>query len=247
MKSSKIDLQKEKFEELFNAGLSDYKIAKELGMNHASVFQYRKKHGYIRDSLKENQPINIAPKEMEIIIGTVLGDATLRRTNKNAFYVVSHSAKQKEYCKFITDELSALGSKFYHSKRITPDERTGKLYESYICRLPANPALNYIYEKFYPNGKKIIPNDIWFSYYFTERALAFLYMDDGNKTTHGYAIATMCFTEEDILEFRKLLFNKFNLETSMFSDHRIYIKAKSAEHFKNIVAPYMHETMMYKL
>ena len=29
--------------------------------------------------------------------------------------------------------------------------------------------------------------------------------------------------------------------------NNIYIKAKSAEHFKNLITPYMHETMMYKL
>lgn len=247
MTGSRIDLQKEKFEELFNTGLSDYKIAKELGMNHASVFQYRKKHGYIRESLKENPFISIPPKETEIIVGTVLGDATLRNPNKNAYYVVTHGPKQKEYCEFIASELQSLGSKFSYSKRSKPDKRTGKIYESYICKLPSNPALNHMYMKFYPNGKKVIPNDKWFEHYFTERALAYLYMDDGHKMAHGYVIATMCFTESNILEFRKLLFNKFNLETTMFSNHCIYILAKSAENFRSLITPYMHETMMYKL
>lgn len=57
----------------------------------------------------------------------------------------------------------------------------------------------------------------------------------------------MCFTEKEILEFRKFLFIKFNLETSMFKDRRIYIKAKSKFLFRQLVLPYMHESMMYKL
>lgn len=247
MKGSKIDLQKEKFESLFKAGLSDYKIAKELGVNHVTVFQYRKKHNYVRDSLKENKYIPISKYQLEIIIGIIMGDGYLCKPNTNAIFKTSHGPKQKEYCKYISDELNSLGSTLRYSKRKKVDIRTNKMYESYICALPANPALNKLYEMFYVNGVKVIPNDNFFYTNFTERSLAFLYMDDGNKMHKGYAIATMCFTEEQILEFRKFLFNKFNLETSMFSDHRIYIKAKSAEHFKNLITPYMHETMMYKL
>lgn len=247
MKGSKIDLQKEKFEKMFNAGFSDYKIAKELKMNHCSVFQYRKKHGYVRESLKENEIREIGNKEMNILLGTVLGDATLRKTHKNASYIVSHGPQQKAYCEHMAEALSSLGAKMRYSKRNAPDKRTGKLYESYICALPANPSLNYLYDLFYPDKTKIIPNDPFFKNHFNEISLAYLYMDDGNKMQNGYAIATMCFKEEEILEFRKLLFNKFNLETSMFADKRIYIKAKSKEHFKELISPYIHKTMMYKL
>ena len=247
MKGSKIDLRKEEFERMFNAGFSDYKIAKALGMNHCTVFQYRKKHGYIRESLKENHFKKVGKKELSILLGIILGDATLRKTHKNVFLTVSHGPEQREYCQHICEELISLDAKLSYSKRSTPDKRTGKYYESYICRLPANPALNNLYDTFYPRGTKIIPNNEFFNNYFDEISLAYLYMDDGNKMQNGYAIATMCFTEEEILEFRKLLFNKFNLETSMFADKRIYIKARSREHFKELTLPYIHETMMYKL
>lgn len=247
MKGSKIDLRKEEFERMFNAGFSDYKIAKILGMSHCTVFQYRKKHNYIRKSLKENQFKEIGNRELNILLGTILGDATLRKTNKNAFYVVSHSPKQKEYCQHICSELSSIGSKLSYSKRIIPDKRTGKYYESYICRVQSNPALNDLYNMFYPNNVKVIPNNEFFKRNFNEISLAYLYMDDGSKMQNGYSIATLCFTKKEILEFRKFLFVKFNLETSMFADNRIYIKAKSKENFKKLISPHMHKTMMYKL
>ncbi|MBQ9391992.1 MAG: hypothetical protein IJU02_07395 [Lachnospiraceae bacterium] len=247
MKGSKIDLRKEEFERMFNEGFSDYKIADALGINHCTVFQYRKKHNYIRNSLKENPYVRIEKEELNIILGTVVGDATLRKEYKNTKYVTSHSIAQKQYCEYIVEKLHSLGAKIYYSKRNIPDKRTGKLYESYICTLPSNPALNDLYTLFYPNGKKVIPNNQFFKEHFNEISLAYLYMDDGNKMQNGYSIATMCFSIEEILEFRKLLFDKFNLETSMFSDKRIYIKAKSKEHFKELILPYIHETMMYKL
>ena len=45
----------------------------------------------------------------------------------------------------------------------------------------------------------------------------------------------------------KFLFNKFNLETTMPKDKRIHIRAKSKNHFKELILPYMHKTMLYKL
>ena len=74
-----------------------------------------------------------------------------------------------------------------------------------------------------------------------------LYMDDGNKMANGYAISTNCFSEEEILNFRKFLFEKFDLETSMFKNHVLYIKAASAKKFKSLILPYMHKSMLYKL
>lgn len=247
MIGSKIDLRKDEFEELFNKGLSDYKIAEAMQLNHVTVFQYRKKHGYIRKSLKENSYVELSNRVISILIGTVMGDASLNKPNVNARFIVSHGPKQKEYCKYLYTLLKEYGAKFRYSKRKTIDKRTGKYYESYTCTLPANPALNKLYDMFYRNKIKIIPNDSFFIDNFTAESLAFLYMDDGNKIHKGYNIATMCFTEQDILKFRKLLFNKFNIETTMFKDHRIYIKANSAQLFKELIKPYMHETMMYKL
>lgn len=247
MIGSKIDLRKEEFEELFNRGLSDYKIAKIMGFNHVTIFQYRKKHGYVRDSLKENKLIKIPNREISILVGMLLGDGSLQKTNVNTSFIVSHGPKQKKYCKHIYNLFKKYGAKLRYSKRKTPDKRNGKYYESYICTLPANPALNELYDVFYPNKIKVIPNYLFLKNKFTAESLAFLYMDDGNKIGKGYAIATMCFKENDILKLRKFLLNKFNIETTMFKDHRIYIKACSAKTFKDLVKPYMHKTMMYKL
>lgn len=68
----------------------------------------------------------------------------------------------------------------YYSKRRNPDPRTGIYYEKYFCRTPCNPALNYLYEAFYKNKKKVIPFELLDN--FTAKSLAFMYMDDGSKT-----------------------------------------------------------------
>ena len=245
MKGSILDSRKEEILSLFIQGLTDCKIAEQLGLKESTLYAWRKKNGYIRESLCKNRELPLTQDNLEVLIGTLLGDGTLEKAYANARYSNSHGPQQKEYCEYITQQLFNLGAKTIYSKRKQADIRTGITYEKYECKTPCNPALNQLYKAFYPKGKKVIPTKLF--RYFTAKSLAFLYMDDGNKMQHGYAIATCCFTVQEILKFRQFLFKKFNLETSMFKDHRIYIKAISAKHFENLISPYIHPSMKYKL
>ena len=245
MIKSKIDNVREEFESLFNQGLSDYKIAEILGVNHVTVFQYRKKHGYIRQSLREAKEVPLTKDNLEILLGTLLGDSSLHREYKNARVSCEHGIKQKEYCEYKAMLLSNLGIHIKYIKRKTADKRNGKYYESFLLKTKCNSALNYLYDAFYNKGKKVIPFQLL--KYFTAKSLAFMFMDDGYKMANGYAIATNCFTEKEILQFRKFLFDKFNLETSMFKNHIIYVHKKSVETFNSLILPYMCECMKYKL
>lgn len=248
MKGSILDTKVKEFEELFNQNLSDYSIAKKLGVNHCTVFQWRKKHGYNRASLKEGKLIPLNKEQEEVLIGTLLGDASLRigKDCKNPSFTCTHCLAQEEYCKSKEALFKELGSSGSRNKSLQPDKRTGKIYNYYNMRIHANPAFLPYYNAFYKNGKKVIPIDLLDK--FTARSLAYLFMDDGSKALCGYTIATNCFTKEEITEFRKFLFIKFNLETSMYeSSNVIRIRAKSKDTFKKLVLPYMHPTMLYKL
>ena len=248
MKGSILDTKVKEFEELFNQNLSDYIIAEKLGVNHCTVFQWRKKHGYIRESLKEGKFIPLNKEQEEVLIGTLLGDATLRvgKDCINPRFSCTHCLAQEDYCKSKEKLFKGLGSSGSRSRSLQPDKRTGKVYSYYSMRIPSNPAFLPYYNSFYKNGKKIIPLDLLSK--FTARSLAYMFMDDGSKAECGYTIATNCFTKEEITEFRKFLFIKFNLETSMYeSSNVIRIRAKSRNTFKNLILPYMHPTMLYKL
>ena len=247
MKGSVLDTKRKEFEELFYQNLSDYAIAKKLGINHCTIFKWRKKHGYMRDSLKENKLVPLTTIQEEVLIGTLLGDASLRigKDCINPRFSCTHCLAQEEYCKHKEEIFKSLGSSGNRDKNLKPDKRTGKIYNYYTMRIPANPAFIPIYDSVYTEGIKIIPIDLLSK--LTARSLAYMFMDDGSKYANGYTIATNCFSEENILEFRKFLFNKFNLETSTFKSRVMYIHAKSAKLFKSLVLPYMHPTMLYKL
>lgn len=244
-KISKID--KEKFEELFNKGLSDRQIAEELDMSVDGIYSHGIRYKYFRESLSENKPIKLSDFQKQVLLGTLLGDASFKHGKgcKNPAVTCSHGIKQKEYCEYKTKIFENLGAYCRYHKRNVADKRTGIFYEDYTMYIPANPELKSWYEAFYKNGKKVIPFELFSN--FTEISLAFMFMDDGNKTGKNYSIATLCFTEEELLKFRRFLFNRFNLETSLMSNRTLYIRAISRDTFTSLISPYFCDNMKYKL
>ena len=244
-KISKIN--KEEFEKLFYKGLSDYVIAKELNMSPDGVYSHRMRHNYHRQDLRCNLKIELSKFQKEVLLGTLLGDSSLRidKGCKNPTISCAHGIKQREYCEYKTEIFNNLGAHYKYHKRHIADKRNNKLYEDCTMYIPANPALKSWYDSFYKDKVKCIPFNLF--KYFTSVSLAFMYMDDGSKIGNTYQIATNCFTKEEIIKFRIFLLEKFNLETSMFKSHVLYIKQCSANRFTELVKPYIIPSMQYKL
>lgn len=81
-------------------------------------------------------------------------------------------------------------------------------------------------------------------------------MDDGSKTRSNskegqitYTIASCGFDKESLELFQKFLFNKFNIETTITKDNRLYIRVNSRNLFEYLILPYVKEVpcMLYKL
>ena len=103
---------------------------------------------------------------------------------------------------------------------------------------------------FYHKGKKVIPLNI--SEYLTPFALAVLVMDDGGWTNYGVKIATNSFKLKEVELLKNVLKSKYNLETTIQKiwikdQYSIYIKKQSVPNLRNIVVPFIHSSMPYKL
>lgn len=77
-------------------------------------------------------------------------------------------------------------------------------------------------------------------------------MDDGARHSNGngFYLNTQSFTKEENIFLIKNLKDKFNLDCTIHKDkknYKIYIKANSMPHFKSLVTPYFHSTMLYKI
>jgi ubiquinol-cytochrome c reductase cytochrome b subunit len=78
-------------------------------------------------------------------------------------------------------------------------------------------------------------------------------MDDGGKVGSGLRLATNNFSNSEVLRLCYILFNKYNLKTTIqkagdinHTQFVIYIPKESMQNLVKIVKPYIHPSMKYK-
>jgi hypothetical protein len=123
---------------------------------------------------------------------------------------------------------------------------------SYRLRSFTFYSLNWLYEAFYPNKtRKVIPEFI--NIYLTPLALAVWMMDDGKALKKkGFKFSTNSFTLKEVQNLASTLKTKYNLETTIHksglnNQYNIYVPKTSFIILREIVKPYFHPTMLYKL
>lgn len=76
-------------------------------------------------------------------------------------------------------------------------------------------------------------------------------MQDGSRgTCRGLYICTDSFTHTEVNRLVDYITHEYKIICSIHKSkglYRIYIFAKSIQTVKNVVMPYMHESMLYKL
>jgi len=229
---------------LLKEGKKYYEIANILNVSKSSISTYfwrRFGKQPTRISLHRGN-IPITQEQKEIIFGTLLGDGNLRFNNSkiSVFGRMNHSIKQKEYIMYKRNLLKNLTSevKPYISKT------KNCFYNSLYFTFKSNVQLNKFYYSFYKEGIKIIPEDLSL---LTPRAMAIWFMDDGTASNPSIRIATCSFTKEDLQRLCAYLFNTYKLNVTIHSENKLYFKAESARRFKQLILPYMTDSMMYKL
>lgn len=113
-------------------------------------------------------------------------------------------------------------------------------------------SLNWMYDAFYPNKtRKVIPD--FFNIYLTPLALAVWMMDDGTSLKNkGFKFSTNSFTLKEVQNLASILKTKYNLDTTIHksglnNQYNIYVPKTSFIFLREIVKPYFHPTMLYKL
>ena len=116
-----------------------------------------------------------------------------------------------------------------------------------------HPYLGGPYRKFYPDGIKIIPQDIS-TVLKTPPELAIYFMDDGtvDKRIGSMLFETQSFPEPQIHTLAKCLLDNFNLKAAVHKSgkkrgKRLYLAVREAKKLKNIIEPHVLNCMKYKL
>ncbi len=190
---------------------------------------------------KKNDQLSF--QQLQLIIGTLLGDGCLlkSRNSKKARLQIRHAIKHQAYVQWKYQILQNL---------VKTKPRIDKHNNSFYFRTRFKLCLKHWYNQFYPQGKKVVPNDIK-NYLISPIALAAWLMDDGNGYQHysGFRISTYGFSRSDNIKLQKCLDQNFGLKSSLCTDrkgHQLLILSRSSNRLKKIIQPHLISCMKYK-
>jgi hypothetical protein len=192
-------------------------------------------------------------EQLDIIVGTLLGDGRLEQRSKgirgySARLRIHHGDKQKEYVfwkyRILKNYVGA------PPKRIVCgyNRKQGRYYHSWYFHTKSASEFRILYDLFYREDKKIVPDSI--EKLLTPRALAVWIMDDGCYAKPEFHINTQSFTLEEQNRLQEILKQKFGIVSVLRPDRkqwRIAVKSKSTPSLFKIVEPYIIPTMRYKI
>ncbi len=208
---------------------------------------------------KKSLQLNAIQKE--ILVGTLLGDATIAKTKAVAFNVkFEQKLANKDYINHLYEIFEPYVGTPPKVRTITGG--SAKDRQSIWFRTYRHIDFKFYYDLFYRKKnstdfrKKRVPKLI--HRFLTPRALAYWFMDDGSysynksKTTQQkvYYFNTQSFCYEDIKILKKALKLNFNFDTNIYRDrtyYLLYIQPQSKEDFSNLIKPFLLEIFSYKL
>ena len=211
----------------------------------------------------------IGPHNMDVLsvlVGCLLGDAHSYKSKAKitgTSFRFCQSGRHKDYLFFLYDFFfmrgycTGAGPREY--KRVLINTlNVKKTYYGYEFDTFTFSSLNWLYDLFYHDRIKIIRPEL--INYLTPMSLAFLIMDDGCWLPYSKSvrIATNNFTKEEVELLISMFEIKFGLNCTAQllskkggntpkDKYSIYIRAASFQKFKELVLPFMHPKMMYKL
>lgn len=211
--------------------------------------------------IKYKKTLGLNAIQKEILVGTLLGDATIAKNKTVAFNVKFEQKLANE------DYINHLYEIFEPYVGTPPKIRTitgggAKDRKSIWFRTYRHIDFKFYYDFFYRKDtatdfrKKRVPKLI--HKFLTPRALAYWFMDDGsfiyqkskNKKQKVYYFNTQSFCYEDIKILKKALKFNFNFDTNIYRDrtyYLLYIQPQSKDDFMNLIKSFILEIFHYKL
>lgn len=199
--------------------------------------------------------LDLTPRQKLVIIGSLLGDGTMRigKKAKNANLKIEHGLKQKEYVEW---KYSILKPFVFTEPKISYRYREdGKKYpKSWWFRTIRHPILTRIYNQFYlgegyRNGRKIVPSEIKDN--LTPLTLAVWIMDDGSYSRGKIDISTYSFLLPEIRFLQECLRDKFRIKGLFYRDrdkgYRIYFNKQETDKLIRVINTHIIPSMEYKI
>lgn len=209
--------------------------------------------GNPRFSNEINNMIKLSPYAHSVCVGIILSDAWIEFAQShsiNARLGFKQSISHSDYLMFVFNLLSHYCSNYPHINKIN---LKGKLFHALQFSTRALPCFTELHNKFYVDGVKIIPKDIY--NLLTPAALAHMIMGDGAANPNGgLFIYTNAFSLKNVINLINVLMIRYGLICSVHLkqsrnkiEPQVYISERSMPLLRSIVSPHFHSSMLYKL
>ena len=196
-------------------------------------------------------------EEKNILVGSLLGDGCLRIMQKCKVpaFSVSHSEVQKDYVFWKYEKLKRwVKNPPWREERIYHKDKSRKTF-SWRFQTLSNEVFSDLYQTFYENGKKIIPENIEFLLKDSPLILAVWLMDDGNKNHQAVFLNTQSFSLSEQQKLCQVLHKIYGFDANINKHsksngvelYRIRINTESARKLKTVVKNYLLPLFYYKI
>ncbi len=248
------------------------KVAHHLGYAEQSrswIYALMKKYGipHPGDDFDRLRQISLTPEQRAYLSGMLLGDASIPAFAKraaNCTVEFSHTRRQEEYGAW---KASLLAPFIRTMRRAMVSRAAGeeKKHDTVLWSSIRHPDFTEFRSIFYPDGKKTVPPNI--ADLLTIGGIALWYQDDGSLDRYKGNVRYCLFaTESFSVEGNHLLIEALRRHcgitpglvtgvTTMYkgtrklagSGCRLYVRKADMLHFCELIRPYVHPSMLYKL
>jgi hypothetical protein len=190
--------------------------------------------------------LKLSAIQRETLVGLLLGDAHLETQNRGRTYRVKfeYSTKHRAYAEHLYE--------LFHDWVLTPPQlKNDATHNNIWFQTVSHPAFRFYAHQFYDGKRKCVPKLI--HRYMTARTVAYWFMDDGSiksRESKGVIFNTHGFERKDVQRLIDALRSRFSLEANERRQQegwQIYISGKSYVRLREIVDPYLHPSMLYKV
>ena len=187
---------------------------------------------------RKNLKLDVSDRQIEILVGCLVGDAYLTKLGK---IQIEQSEKQREYIDWKYQELASIS--YSQPKKVVRFEKSDNRVTKSL-RFWTRQYFRSWRDKFYCGNRKIFPKDLM--NLIAPLSIAVWYMDDGCYQKFDCTISSESFD----FESREQLINKLRsleIEAIPRGKGKIRIRSSSLNKFFELVRPYIHQSMLYKL
>lgn len=209
----------------------------------------KEKRGFYSRSLYADKRIGAHNEDaVSVLVGNLLGDGYGERRGDSSRFQVHVSSRNMEYVSWLHNFFASRG--YCSTKKAAVKRQIGRhnqIYYSVAFKSFSFKSLNYLYDLFYVDGKKVVPPTI--ENLLTEKALAVWLMNHGVKSGDGLNLSTESFSIAENLLLQRALKHNFSIEPTIqrHSDKwLLYFKKKDVPALFKRVKGHVLPCMYYK-